>query len=274
MSAHGQPPSIDAAEYPSIAIPLGTTTGIDTHSHPQHQLTWASDGALTMEAKSIRWVLQRSRALWLPGGTLHAILPSTGFGMLSLYFSPADTPIGWREPTVVDATGLVGPLLTYLAGLPGNQQEQRRRGNAVLWDLLRPMPVTVIPTALPTDPTARRVALGIKERPDDKRSLAEWGRHVGASGRTLSRRFRGETGVSFEQWRTLVRLDSALPLLAAGMPVASVAHRVGYTTASAFVAAFHREIGTTPAAYFSRGGGDTPAADAAAPARRSTDHRR
>jgi hypothetical protein len=53
VSAHGQPPSIDAAACPSIAIPLGSTVGIDTHSH----------------------------------------------------FDPTDTPIGWFEPTVVDATG-------------------------------------------------------------------------------------------------------------------------------------------------------------------------
>ncbi|NOQ59370.1 helix-turn-helix domain-containing protein [Mycolicibacterium fortuitum] len=39
-------------------------------------------------------------------------------------------------------------------------------------------------------------------------------------------------------------------MLAAGMPVAGVARRVGYDTQSAFVAAFRREIGTTPARYF------------------------
>jgi AraC-like DNA-binding protein len=39
-------------------------------------------------------------------------------------------------------------------------------------------------------------------------------------------------------------------MLAAGEGVGAVARRVGYTTPSAFVAAFRREIGTTPAAYF------------------------
>jgi AraC-like DNA-binding protein len=50
--------------------------------------------------------------------------------------------------------------------------------------------------------------------------------------------------------RSLLRLQAALPGLAAGEPVGNVARRVGYESASAFVAAFRRETGVTPAAYF------------------------
>jgi AraC-like DNA-binding protein len=47
-----------------------------------------------------------------------------------------------------------------------------------------------------------------------------------------------------------VRLRAALPRLAAGDPVSVVAGEVGYETPSAFVAAFRRETGVTPATYF------------------------
>ena len=53
--------------------------------------------------------------------------------------------------------------------------------------------------------------------------------------------------------RTLLRLQAALPLLATGEPVATVARRVGYDTGSAFVEAFHRETGLTPGSYFGPG---------------------
>ena len=74
---------------------------------------------------------------------------------------------------------------------------------------------------------------------------------------TLERAFAAEAGVPFGRWRTLLRLQAALPMLAAGQPVSRVAGRVGYETPSAFVAAFRRETGQTPAAYF-RGPGDSP----------------
>ena len=53
----------------------------------------------------------------------------------------------------------------------------------------------------------------------------------------------------FGRWRTLLRLQAALSMLAADVPVSRVG-RVGYDTPSAFVAAFRRETGQTPGALF------------------------
>ena len=97
---------------------------------------------------------------------------------------------------------------------------------------------------------ARRVAEGIAADPAVARPLAEWGREVGASARTLARLFVSETGMTFGRWRTVARLAASLPMLAAGVPAGTVARRVGYASQSAFVAAFRREVGTTPGAYF------------------------
>src|SRR5262249_9728663 len=68
--------------------------------------------------------------------------------------------------------------------------------------------------------------------------------------RTLARAFAAGTVVPFGRWRTLLRLQAALSMLAAGEPVSRVAGRVGYDTPSAFVAAFRRETGQTPGGFF------------------------
>jgi AraC-like DNA-binding protein len=120
----------------------------------------------------------------------------------------------------------------------------------LLADLLTPMPMTTIQVRLPASEPARRVAEALRADPSDRRTLQEWGQQVAASGRTLARAFVAETGVPFGRWRTLLRLQAALPRLADGEPVGRVASRVGYDTPSAFVAAFRRETGQTPAAYF------------------------
>lgn len=55
--------------------------------------------------------------------------------------------------------------------------------------------------------------------------------------------------MSFTRWRSLVRMSAATTLLAQGRPVNLVAHRCGYSTTSAFSAAFRRVTGTSPTAY-------------------------
>jgi AraC-like DNA-binding protein len=121
----------------------------------------------------------------------------------------------------------------------------------VLTDLLEPVARATIEVRMPADERAREVAQALAGDPADKRTLGQWGRQAGASERTLARAFLAGTGVPFGRWRTLLRLQAALPALAEGQPVGNVARQVGYDSASAFVAAFRHETGLTPAAYFS-----------------------
>ena len=147
--------------------------------------------------------------------------------------------------------GLLRALVAHL-GDPALAAPQRTRAEAVLFDQLRPLPVAPITLVLPVDPRADDVARALLDDPTDDRTLDDWGRHVGASARTLARRFVAETGSTFADRRSQVRLRAALELLACGTPATVVAPRVGYRNVSAFVAAFRRAIGETPGAYAAR----------------------
>ncbi len=52
--------------------------------------------------------------------------------------------------------------------------------------------------------------------------------------------------MTFPQWRTQLRLQHALVLLAEGHPVTAVAHRCGWSSASTFIDVFRRTFGRTP----------------------------
>jgi AraC-like DNA-binding protein len=172
--------------------------------------------------------------------------------MRSLYIRPGLFPVSWSEtqkPAPVAASPLLAELIGYL-GQPDLDPGRRAHAEALLADLLTPAAVTTITVALPTSATAVRVAEALRKDPADRRTLRDWGREVGASERTLARAFTAEASLPFGRWRTLVRLQAALSMLAAGDPVSRVASRVGYDTPSAFVAAFRRETGQTPGTYF------------------------
>lgn len=69
-------------------------------------------------------------------------------------------------------------------------------------------------------------------------SLDFWVARLGASGRTLARRFKDETGMTFGQWRQHMRVDEAITRLTLGQPLARVAGALGYSSASAFIVMF------------------------------------
>jgi AraC-like DNA-binding protein len=231
-------------------MPAGTR--FDWHVHEDHQLAWAASGVLTVLTADATWVLPPTRALWIPAGLRHETASATRATMRTLYIRPGLFPVSWTEthqPTPVAASPLLAELIGYLGG-SDLDPAQRAHAESVLADLLKPVPVTTIQVRLPAGQPARQVAEALRANPADQRTLREWGREVGASERTLARAFAAGAGVPFGHWRALLRLQAALPMLAAGEPVSRVAGRVGYDTPSAFVAAFRRETGQTPAAYF------------------------
>jgi AraC-like DNA-binding protein len=169
--------------------------------------------------------------------------------MQTVYLHPDRCPVDWAAPTPVGVGGLLAELIGHL-GDARLDPPRRARAEGVLIDLLEPLRVATIELRMPRDPRALDVAAALVRDPASKRTLGQWGREVGAGERTLARAFQAETGVSFGRWRTQLRLQAALPTLAQGGSVASAADRAGYESPSAFVAAFRRETGVTPAEYF------------------------
>ncbi|WP_443046440.1 helix-turn-helix domain-containing protein [Streptomyces sp. DSM 40750] len=231
-----------------FAMPRGTA--FSRHWHAVHQLAWSAKGLLRVTTRRGSWLLPPTLALWIPAGVHHTTEAAGDTVMRSPYVDPASCPrIDWREPTVVAVGPLLQALIDHLlrTDLP---PEARVRAEAVLLDVLHPVPVTSVTAPEPRDPRAREVARALTANPSDPRPLASWGTQVGASARTLARLFVTETGLAFGQWREQARMRAAMPLLAEGLPIEAVAHRVGYASASSFVAAFHRIVGVTPRQYF------------------------
>ena len=228
-------------------MPAGTV--FDWHTHEDHQLAWAVSGVLTVRSGHEAWVLPPTRALWIPAGVRHETLSEGVATMRTAYVRPSGCSIAWTTCTPVVATPLVADLLSYLEG-DDLDASGRTHAEALLVDLLEPVPTFSFDVRMPTDDRALRVAEMLVEDPADDRTLAGWGLDVGASSRTLARAFIADTGLPFARWRALVRLQRAMAALGSNEPVTDVARRVGYDSASAFVAAFRRETGITPARYF------------------------
>ncbi|MEV6066065.1 helix-turn-helix transcriptional regulator [Nocardia sp. NPDC052001] len=255
MSPNGQPLVFPAPAGPTAMV-FGAGTlppglWFDEHEHPQHQIAWATRGVITVEVDGGHWVLPPTRALWIPGGIRHRTGTYDGAIMSGIYLDPSRTPVDFPAPTMLRVSSLLHELFQHLTA-DATTPQQRERAESVIFDLLDPAEVIPIGARHPVDVRAQRVAAALQADPADPRTLPEFAAAVAVSPRTLARAFLTETGITFGQWRTQIRLAASLPLLAAKMPIARIATRVGYATPSAYTAAFHREVGTSPARYFAR----------------------
>ncbi len=246
VNADTVPPSVGAIVVGTF--PLASGDWIAAHSHTHHQLAWTRSGVLGIAVDDNYWILPPTRALWVPAGVIHRTGATRDAVLSSLYLDPESCTLDWTEPTPVSVDGLLAHLIGHLqrTDLPA---DARLRAEAVLLDLLHPLPATPIDVPDPVDSRVRAVADALRADPADARSLDAHAHAIGVSRRTLTRLFAADTGMSFDRWRTHARLRAALPLLAEGQSVSRVAQAVGYATPSAFLAAFRRTVGTSPGRY-------------------------
>jgi AraC-like DNA-binding protein len=221
------------------------------HHHPRGQLAWAPSGVLRLISGASVWIVPPSHAVWVPGGVEHQVVTDTDASVHHLFVHP-DRPVrltdGEPRCCVLTMTPLVRALLLraqeFAIGDPDGARGLRL--GEVLIDEIDDLPEA--PFSLPGGRDARLVRLTrhLGEAPDDSRSLAELAAMAGASVRTLERLFREETGLSYKAWRARSRLFTAIERLDAGASATETALAVGYTSTSAFVAAFRKAFGAPP----------------------------
>lgn len=221
------------------------------HSHDWIQLSYALSGVLLVSTACAHFVAPPQRAVWIPAGVEHEVRTSVRAEMRSLYVA-SDALTRGPRCQVLAITSLLRELIIAVEKLPVEYDEEGSDGRlvSVLLDRLAAADEVAFDLPWPTDRRLVLLCEALQRAPDDDRSLDEWGRSVGLTGRSIARLFRRETGLSFAEWRLKLRLMRALALLEAGRPVTSVAFDCGYASSSAFIAAFRRMFGDTPGAMF------------------------
>ena len=239
-----------------VARALSTTYSsgyvLHPHTHAAHQLLFASSGAMTVTGDRTSWMIPPGRAVLIPAGIPHSIRMWGEVAMRSLYF-PVSAPARVFDANtcrVISVSPLLRELILRVAEMAAldSRVAAEARLMSVLIDELEMAQIEPLLLPLPSDVRALRAADCVLKNPADGATAEALARRCGLSARTLERLFRAETGMRFGLWRQKARLLESVRVLVEGGSVTDAALESGYSSVSAYIAAFKQTFGCTPGA--------------------------
>lgn len=224
---------------------------LDWHQHRRGQLIYATRGVVVVSTPHGAWVAPPERAIWTPAGCRHSVRMVGAVSTRSVLIEPGVRGSLGDDNKVVQVSQLLRSLLEAACDIPPEYDIAGRDGlvMALLLEELGRAPT--VPLAVPFPKTAdlARKCQAFLERPAPHDTIDLWAAELGMGRRAFTRAFRRETGLSFGVWRQQACLLVALPRLAAGEAITTIAIDLGYESPAAFTTMFKRLIGMPPSRY-------------------------
>jgi AraC-like DNA-binding protein len=226
------------------------------HAHRWNQLVYATSGTMVVTLEHSRHIITPEQAIWVPTGTVHTTGSVRGAAFRNLYIADGARCAAGVSCAVYRVTPLMRQLIIEFERISRDEAEggYRLRIADLLQDQILRLEKLDFHLAWPRSASLRKLSESLYANPADDRSLRDWGLLLGASSRTLARRFEKETGMALREWRRRLRLFRAIEWLAGGKPVTSIALDLGYASTSAFSFMFREATGLSPSEWQRRAG--------------------
>jgi AraC-like DNA-binding protein len=245
--------NVDCTPRPVIAISNDYPDGhiIAPHHHRRGQLISGASGVVVLSTSEGAWVMPPQRGMWIPPATNHNVGMIGAVKMQSIYLEPQAIPGMPNYCRVVSISPFMRSLITEALTLPLEYDLQGRAGALMQLIQYEMQQLPILPLSLhfPAHGPLSALCRQFVQQPNIHDTIDTWAASLNISRRSFTRLFRRETGMSFVAWRQQACLLCALPRLAAGEPVTTVAIDLGYENPAAFTLMFRRSFGSPPLAY-------------------------
>jgi AraC-like DNA-binding protein len=240
---------------------MPTDTHFEPHHHAWAQLAYCASGILQVTVAApdeVTYIVPPSRAVWIAPGARHAVHVLEVAEFQSLYIDASATPPGWSGCRMLVVSNLLREMVHALDAPTPPTPERESLLTRLVLDELTSAATQALGVPMPHQQTGdkrlRALCEAVLHAPNERATLAEWAKDVGASERTVARLFRDELALSYQQWRQQAILAHALPLLTRGLSVGQVAAATGYASDSAFSAMFKTAMGQSPSQFQNKSG--------------------
>ncbi len=248
---------VDAVTHSGFGLAEQITIGGGAwHAHEKHQVLYASEGTLTLDIATKRWLLPPQRAAWIEAGTRHAVSSTTGASLRTVYLARSLARGTGVDCRVFGVTPLAREML--LCAMRWGPSGEKSRTRSAFFEALAGLALEWIaaerPYHLPVAQTpelARAMRYIDAHLEDATVEAAAKAAHL--SVRSLARRFDAEVQMSFRDYLQAARMMRAMEILARpNSTVTQAAFEVGFRSLGAFTTAFRERCGETPTEFRAR----------------------
>ncbi|GAB3829370.1 helix-turn-helix transcriptional regulator [Kribbella italica] len=235
----GRPDGILVLRYTSA----GALDFAESRQDILHQLYWSPDGPLSVTHGVSTHFVDSTDSVWVHRAVTHAVHALDRQTVYRICLREVPEALAGLRIATASMPPATAELVGSLASPCAEEVALSHRRT-----LMSSLGASVRDLSAPHSDGpgwALRVARALAQDPSDPTTLDEWATRLHLSVKTLQRDFLREFGQPFTTWRTDLRLRASLVLLDTH-PVTEVAHRVGYSTPSAYITAFTRHYGHTP----------------------------
>jgi AraC-like DNA-binding protein len=245
----GQNRSTNPGDYQDVNRPVAAmakefTSGsaIPMHSHPRGQLLHTVKGTMVARTAEGAWIVPPRHALWIPPETGHAVEMRATVAMRTVYIRAAEARSICSNCKVIAVSPLLREAILALMEEPVLYCEEARGGALakLVIDEIARAAASEFELPLPSDKRLTAICQALIENPALPLDIDGWAGRAGVSRRTLTRKFREETSLSFGTWRRRLRALTAAAQLGEGATPQAAARRAGYRSTSALKSMMRR----------------------------------
>lgn len=234
-----------AASIVGIAADVGQHDS-GMHEHKKGQLLYAPQGCMTFALDNSICILPPTKAVWIPPHTSHRAVMTNVVAYRSLYFDCSKYTCP-DEIVMIEVNDLLKALIDKMALWEWEIEETKTQATSNLfWEEFYQAKQFEFSLPLPSDRRLTGFRKAMTKSDFIAPELNQLSQTVGASSKTITRLFKAETGMSYQDWRQQWRLLKAIELLCEERQVSDVAHCLEFSSDSAFIAFFKKQTGQTP----------------------------
>ncbi|MCJ7935395.1 MAG: helix-turn-helix transcriptional regulator [Chryseobacterium sp.] len=217
------------------------------------QLLYAPSGCMTVTTADRQFVLPPFRMLWIPAHEVHRVNFRNIVAYRSIYFDDYAAIHMNSGLRVLHVNPLLKEIIERIcfwewAALDDSQNHMVK----VFWNEMNEAAEEKLGLRMPQDRRFKKITEEWAKRltlPPMLKILAE---ETGAVEKTISRVFKKETGLSYQEWRQQWRLQRSIELLVDGNSIGEAAHILDFSSDSAFIEFFKKHTGSTPLQYLTK----------------------